>query len=49
MEPCRGRQCACDVLRRLSERARLQLGLFEVGPVVLNARANAVKGRKAAA
>jgi SAM-dependent methyltransferase len=37
-----------DVLRRMSERARLQLGLSDVGPVVLNARANAVKGRKPA-
>ena len=36
-------------LRRLSERVRAALGVAGDGPVVLTARANAVKGRKGAA
>lgn len=35
-----------DELHRLSESARVRLGLADDGPVVLRARANAVKGRK---
>jgi SAM-dependent methyltransferase len=37
-----------EVLRGLSERARVQLGVASEGPIVLKARANAVKGRKKA-